>query len=78
VRRERTGSPIFADLAAHGRAEQATQAEVAEAYAEYFPAYIETGIKAEQLDPELGRYDIDRLAVALQARSCGCVKSDPA
>lgn len=42
---------------------------MAEAYAEYFPAYIATGIKAEQLDPELGRYDVDRLAAALQARS---------
>jgi ribonucleoside-diphosphate reductase alpha chain len=48
------------------RAEQATQAEMAARYAEYFPAYVATGIKAELLDPELGRFDIGRLAAALK------------
>jgi ribonucleoside-diphosphate reductase alpha chain len=50
----------------HSRPEQATQAEMAERYAEYFPAYVATGIKAELLDPELGRFDIGRLAAALK------------
>jgi ribonucleoside-diphosphate reductase alpha chain len=50
----------------HGRPEQATQAEMGERYAEYFPAYIATGIKAELLDPELGRFDLARLAAALK------------
>jgi ribonucleoside-diphosphate reductase alpha chain len=50
----------------HGRPEQATQAEMAERYAEYFPAYVATGIKAELLDPELGRFDLPRLAAALK------------
>ena len=33
---------------------------------EYFPAYIKTGIKAELLDPDLGRFDLNRLAAALK------------
>ena len=35
-------------------------------YAEYFPAYIRTGIASELLDPELGRFDLKRLAAALK------------
>jgi ribonucleoside-diphosphate reductase alpha chain len=50
----------------HGRSEQASQSEMTEKYAEYFPAYIATGIKAELLDPELGRFDLARLAAALK------------
>jgi ribonucleoside-diphosphate reductase alpha chain len=50
----------------HARPEQATQAEMAERYAEYFPAYVATGIKAELLDPELSRFDLGRLAAALK------------
>ena len=50
----------------HGRAEQATQAEMATRYAEYFPAYVKTGILCARLDPELARFDIDRLAAALK------------
>ncbi len=50
----------------HGRAEQATQADMASGYAEYFPAYIATGIKAELLDPELGSFDLARLAAAVK------------
>ncbi|WP_072390350.1 ribonucleoside-diphosphate reductase subunit alpha [Hyphomicrobium sp. CS1BSMeth3] len=51
---------------AHGRSEQATQAEMTAGYAEYFPAYIATGIKAGLLDPELGRFDLERMAAALK------------
>jgi ribonucleoside-diphosphate reductase alpha chain len=50
----------------HARPEQATQAEMADRYAEYFPAYVATGIKAELLDPELARFDVQRLAAALK------------
>jgi ribonucleoside-diphosphate reductase alpha chain len=50
----------------HARPEQATQAEMAERYAEYFPAYVAAAIKAELLDPELGRFDLQRLATALR------------
>jgi ribonucleoside-diphosphate reductase alpha chain len=50
----------------HGRPEQATQAEMAARYAEYFSAYVATGIKAELLDPELGRFDLTRIAAALR------------
>jgi ribonucleoside-diphosphate reductase alpha chain len=50
----------------HSRPEQATQAEMTERYAEYFQAYVATGIKAELLDPELSRFDLGRLAAALK------------
>ncbi|MGE3063947.1 MAG: ribonucleoside-diphosphate reductase subunit alpha [Hyphomicrobiaceae bacterium] len=50
----------------HGRPEQATQSDMSARYPEYFPAYVATGIKAELLDPELGRFDLARLAAALK------------
>lgn len=49
-----------------GRQESATQAEMTERYAGYFPDFIATGIKAELIDPELGRYDLARLGTALK------------
>lgn len=48
------------------RAEQATQAEMTDRYADYFHAYVKTGIGAELLDPELSRFDLNRLAAALK------------
>ncbi|MGE0626853.1 MAG: ribonucleoside-diphosphate reductase subunit alpha [Hyphomicrobiaceae bacterium] len=50
----------------HQRTDQATQDDMSVRYAEYFPAYVATGIKAELLDPELGRFDLARLAAALK------------
>jgi ribonucleoside-diphosphate reductase alpha chain len=50
----------------HGSPIDATQADMTARYAEYFPAYIKTGIKAELLDPELARYDLKRIASALK------------
>jgi ribonucleoside-diphosphate reductase alpha chain len=35
-------------------------------YAEYFPRYLERGIGLELIDPELGRFDIARIAAALE------------
>ena len=49
-----------------GRPEQATQAEMAARYGAYFRDYVRTGIENELLDPELGRFDLDRLAAALK------------
>jgi ribonucleoside-diphosphate reductase alpha chain len=49
-----------------GRPWQATQAEMGAAYAEYFHLYVKTGIANELLDPELGRFDLARLAAALK------------
>jgi len=49
-----------------GRAEQATHAEMASRYASYFPQCMSTGIKAELIDPELGRYDLARLGASLK------------
>ena len=50
----------------HGMPTNASQSDMATRYAEYFPAYIKTGIEAELLDPELGRYDLARLATAMK------------
>jgi ribonucleoside-diphosphate reductase alpha chain len=49
-----------------GRAWQATHAEMGSAYPKYFHLYVKTGIANELLDPELGRYDLQRLAAALK------------
>ncbi|MBZ6075166.1 ribonucleoside-diphosphate reductase subunit alpha [Microvirga puerhi] len=35
-------------------------------YAEYFPTYIKAGIEAGLLDPELARFDLERIAQALK------------
>ena len=50
----------------HDRVEQASQAEIAQRYPEYFPEFIGKGIDAELLDPELARFDLVRLASALR------------
>lgn len=49
-----------------GAPAQATQAEMTVRYPDYFRAYVNTGIAAELLDPELARFDLDRLGAALK------------
>ncbi len=48
------------------RPAEPAQAEMAERYAAYFPAYVQRGIELELLSPELARFDLARLAAALQ------------
>jgi len=48
--------------------EEASQAEMETRYAAYFPQFIAKGISAELLDPELGRFDLNKLGKALQAK----------
>src|SRR5437899_4108839 len=48
--------------------EEASQGEMETRYAAYFPQCIERGIAAELLDPELARFDLNRLGKALKAR----------
>ena len=50
----------------YGRPTRATHAEMAEGYAEYFPAYVKKGIAVDLLDPELARYDLKKIAAALK------------
>jgi ribonucleoside-diphosphate reductase alpha chain len=50
----------------HAAPINASQAEMATRYADYFAVYIRTGIKAELLDPDLARYDLKKLAAALR------------
>jgi ribonucleoside-diphosphate reductase alpha chain len=47
---------------------EASQAEMETRYAEYFPQFIERGIAAELLDPELARFDLAKLGKSLRAR----------
>jgi ribonucleoside-diphosphate reductase alpha chain len=49
-----------------GRPDQATQAEMADRYGDYFRAYVKAGIDNERLDPELARFDLARIAAALK------------
>jgi ribonucleoside-diphosphate reductase alpha chain len=48
--------------------EEASQADMETRYATYFPQFVQRGVATELLDPELGRYDLDRLGKALKAR----------
>jgi ribonucleoside-diphosphate reductase alpha chain len=50
----------------HGEPRQASQADMATAYVDYFPRYIEVGIEAGLLDPELATFDLARLAAAIR------------
>ncbi len=50
----------------HQRELQVGQSDMANLYADYFHAYIDTGIGHELLDPELRRFDLKRLAAALK------------
>src|SRR5258706_6578986 len=47
--------------------EVASQAQLGTRYAEYFPKFIQRGIAAELLDPELARFDLEKLGQALKA-----------
>ncbi|MGD9738153.1 MAG: ribonucleoside-diphosphate reductase subunit alpha [Bauldia sp.] len=49
-----------------GRPDQSTQEEMAGRYADYFAGFVAAGIRAERLDPELGRFDLARLGAALK------------
>jgi ribonucleoside-diphosphate reductase alpha chain len=48
--------------------EEASQADMESRYAAYFPQFIQRGIAAELLDPELGKFDLNILGKALKAR----------
>ncbi|HEX9398227.1 MAG TPA: ribonucleoside-diphosphate reductase subunit alpha, partial [Burkholderiales bacterium] len=48
--------------------EVASQGQMDARYAEYFPQFVERGIAAELLDPELARFDLQKLANALDAK----------
>jgi ribonucleoside-diphosphate reductase alpha chain len=48
-------------------AEEVAHEQMAERYAEYFPAFVQQGIKAQLLDERLGTFDLKRLGEALQS-----------
>jgi ribonucleoside-diphosphate reductase alpha chain len=47
--------------------EEVAHEQMATRYAEYFPAFIQQGIKAQLLDEKLGTFDLKRLGEALDA-----------
>ena len=47
--------------------ESVTHAQMAHRYAEYFPAYIDRGVKAGRIDPRLAQFDLVRIGRALQS-----------
>jgi ribonucleoside-diphosphate reductase alpha chain len=47
--------------------EDATQAEMATRYADYFPQFVKQGIEAGRLDERLARFDLLKLGAALDA-----------
>jgi ribonucleoside-diphosphate reductase alpha chain len=47
--------------------EEASQADMQARYASYFPKFIQRGIDAELLDPDLARFDLEKLGKALKA-----------
>ena len=47
--------------------EDVSHAEMVGRYAEYFPQFIDRGIRAELLDPRLAQFDLERLGRALDA-----------
>src|SRR5436190_16189185 len=46
--------------------EEATQSEMSQRYAEYFPTFISQGVRAQLLDERLASYDLKRLGAALK------------
>jgi ribonucleoside-diphosphate reductase alpha chain len=48
--------------------EEASQAEMGWRYAAYFPQCVQRGVDAELLDPELKKFDLEKLGRALDAR----------
>src|SRR5580765_3819954 len=48
--------------------EEASQAEMSWRYATYFPQCVQRGVDAELLDPELKKFDLEKLGRALDAR----------
>src|SRR5438093_207458 len=48
--------------------EEASQGEMQTRYAAYFPQCVARGIAAELLDPDLARFDLDKLGKSLKAR----------
>ncbi len=44
----------------------ATQAQMAEAYGDYFKAYVRRAVELELLDPRLAQYDLEKITAALK------------
>jgi ribonucleoside-diphosphate reductase alpha chain len=62
-----TARLLFHTIAKEVLGRDVQPAEMAEAYADYFPGFIRKGVDNELLNPELLQYDLKRLGQALKA-----------
>ncbi len=62
-----TARLLFHTIAKEVLGRDVQPAEMAEAYADYFPGFIKKGVDNELLNPELLQYDLQRLGRALKA-----------
>ena len=62
-----TARLLFHTIAKEVLGRDVQPAEMAEAYADYFPGFIKKGVENELLNPDLLQYDLQRLGRALKA-----------
>jgi ribonucleoside-diphosphate reductase alpha chain len=62
-----TARLLFHTIAKEVLGQDVAQADMAQAYADYFPQFIQRGIDNELLDEKLRQFDLQRLAGALKA-----------
>ena len=62
-----TARLLFHTIAKEVLGKDVAQADMGQAYVEYFPQFIRKGVDAELLDPRLLQFDLQRLGAALKA-----------
>jgi ribonucleoside-diphosphate reductase alpha chain len=62
-----TARLLFHTIANEVLGRDVVQADMAQAYVDYFPGFIQNGVDHELLDPQLLQFDLPRLAAALKA-----------
>ena len=63
-----TARLLFHTIAKEVLGRDVEQAEMAQAYIDYFPDFVRKGVDAELLDPKLLQFDLPRLGAALKAQ----------
>jgi ribonucleoside-diphosphate reductase alpha chain len=62
-----TARLLFVTISREILGRDVAQADMAQAYADYFPGFIKNGVEAELLDEKLLQFDLKRLGAALKA-----------
>ena len=68
-----TARLLFHTIAKEVLGQDVTQADMAQAYSDYFPQFIQRGIDNELLDEKLRQFDLQRLAGAASHRATRCL-----